>query len=466
MTGSPLIQLHDFTLGQVHVRPAARAIESSRGCFVTEPLVMQLLVELSRKAGQVVTRREIFEYCWGAAPVGDDSLNRIVRELRKTLSLADGDTVLIETVPGAGYCLRLRANGTAAPRDVAEAVQEGLDSIRRGIPEPDYLRLEKVRRAAQLDRTSAAAWGMRALLSRYAAEYAEPAEIAELVADCQASAREALGIDPRQSYALVALATVAPIFGRWLEARSALERVLDDCPNEFVAEHELVIADMATGRVRAALERTNRLIDADPLAACLLYKGIYQRWSSGDLVGMDQLGDRGMHLWPTHAAIWTARFWTLAYTGRIEAAAAMLRDDAVRPHIPQPMLQLLKVVVAAVAEGSPASIDQAAATARDAAASGPARAIAALFALGLLDRVDDSFAVADAYYLRQGAGPVPLHSTKGELATNDLHRRVTQILFTPACAEMRQHPRFARLCDRSGLTSYWEQTGLAPDFLA
>jgi hypothetical protein len=130
------------------------------------------------------------------------------------------------------------------------------------------------------------------------------------------------------------------------------------------------------------------------------------------------------------------------------------------------MLQLLKVVVAAVAEGSPASIDQAAATARDAAASGPARAIAALFALGLLDRVDDSFAVAGAYYLRQGAGPVPLHSTKGELATNDLHRRVTQILFTPACAEMRQHPRFARLCDRSGLTSYWEQTGLAPDFLA
>lgn len=99
MAGSPVAHIHDFRIGPIHVRPAARAIESSKGSFVTEPLVMQLLVELSRKAGRVVTRREIFERCWGSAPVGDDSLNRIVAALRRILSQADGETVWSRRFP-------------------------------------------------------------------------------------------------------------------------------------------------------------------------------------------------------------------------------------------------------------------------------------------------------------------------------------------------------------------------------
>lgn len=470
MAGSPLSHVHDFQLGTVHVRPAARMIESGNGCFVIEPLVMQLLVELSRKAGRVVSRRDIFESCWGSAPVGDDSLNRIVAALRKTLSQADGGTILIETVPGAGYALRLRADRTkvngATRGDVELAIQEGLDSVRAGLPEPDNLRLEVLRRAVLLDPQSAAGWGMRALLCRYAAEYGDAPDVAGFVAECQSSARRALQLDPGQPYALVALATVAPIFGRWCDARMALASIVENAPDEFVANHELVICDMATGRVGAAVTRTNGLIDADPLAACMIYKGIYQRWSAGDLLGMDQLADRGIQLWPTHPAIWTARLWTLAYTGRIEAAAAMLDDEESRPDIPKPTLQLLGTVVAAALRSDPGGAESAAGASRQAAASGPARAITALFALGLLHRVDDAFAVAEGYYLRKGSGPVPVRHTDGEPSINDQHRRVTQILFTPACAEMRGDARFLPLCERAGLVAYWEQTGLQPDFLS
>jgi DNA-binding winged helix-turn-helix (wHTH) protein len=470
MTGTPLTQVHDFYLGSVHVRPSARAVEGSNGCFVTEPLVMQLLVELSRKAGRVVTRREIFDHCWGASAVGDDSLNRIVAALRRTLSLADGGSVLIETVPGAGYALRLGTGegGPAADgarHDVERAIDEGLASVQLGLPEPDHLRLEMLRRAARIDPADAAAWGTRALLCRYAAEYAEPAEVSDFVEECLASARAAISLDERQPQALVALATVAPIFGRWLEARSRLLDIVADRPDEFVANHELVIVDMATGRVKAAVERTDRLIEADPLAACMIYKGIYQHWSSGDLLAMDQLAERGIHLWPTHAAIWTARLWTLAFTGRAEAASAMLEDESVRPEIPAPTLQLLRTVIRAASSGRDEG-DRAFEAARQAAASGPARAISALFAAGLLHRVDDAFAIAQAYYLRQGTGPVPVRRTEGEPSINDQHRRVTQILFTPACAAMRADPRFLPLCERTGLAAYWEQTGLAPDFLA
>jgi tetratricopeptide (TPR) repeat protein len=466
MAGSPLAHVRDFQLGPIRVRPGACAIQGSGGHFVTEPLVMQLLVELSHKAGCVVTRDEIFERCWGSAPVGDDSLNRIVSALRRTLALADGDSVSIDTVRGAGYALRLRPGAEGAGDQVDQVIQEGLDSVRAGLPQADHLRLEMLRRSVLLHPRSSATRGMLALLCRYAAEYADPADVSEFVTECQTSARAALTLDPRQPYALVALATVAPIFGRWLDARSSLMRVIETAPEEFVAQHELVICDMATGMVRCAVSRTDRLIAADPLAACMIYKGIYQRWSAGNLLGMDQLADSAIDLWPTHAAIWTARLWTLAFTGRLKAALSMLDDQAVRPDIPVPTLLLLKNVVAAASHGSIDETDRAAEAARQAAASGPARAISALFALGLLHRVDDAFAVAEAYYLREGSGPVPVRRTRGEPSINDQHRRVTQILFTPACEEMRHDRRFLHLCERTGLVEYWDRTGLQPDFLA
>lgn len=473
MAGLRLEHLPNFNIGHVRVSPAARLIESESGSFTTEPLVMQLLVELSRNAGRVVSRRDIFDRCWGSAAVGDDSLNRIVASLRKALSKADGGSVRIDTVPGAGYALRIRASPGERPfarastgSRVDEACREGLDSIRLGWPEPDNLRIEQLRSAVAAEPADASAWGMLALLTRYAAEYALPGESGDFVVECEESARRALELDGRQPQALVALATVAPLFGRWTDAIARLGQVLARTPGDFTANHEQVIADMATGRVGAAVARLDRLIAADPLAACLVYKGVYQHWSRGNLIGMDQLADRGVHLWPTHPAIWTARLWTLAFTGRIEAALAMVDDEAARPAVPPPALRLLRMVLSAAANGSANALDEAAAVAGQAAQTGPAQAITALFALGLLQRTDDAFALAGAYYLRSGKGPVPVRHTDGEPSVNDQHRRVTQILFTPACAAMRDDARFARLCERVGLLAHWQQTGLAPDFMA
>ena len=38
-----------------------------------------------------------------------------------------------------------------------------------------------------------------------------------------------------------------------------------------------------------------------------------------------------------------------------------------------------------------------------------------------------------------------------EPSVNDQHRRVTQVLFTPAGAGMRSDPRFMEFCERIGL---------------
>jgi hypothetical protein len=129
------------------------------------------------------------------------------------------------------------------------------------------------------------------------------------------------------------------------------------------------------------------------------------------------------------------------------------------------MLSLLQQVLAAAAGGERSRQLQAAAAAVGFAGRGPPQAVAALFALGLLGRTDEAFAVAARYYLQHGKAPVPLHPVGDHPRLNEQHRRLTQILFTPACAEMRADPRFIDLCGSIGLTAFWEQSGITPDYL-
>lgn len=469
--GGSLSDRPDFELGPILVRPALRLLEKANTSVSVEPLVMQLLVTLSRRAGKLVTRAQVFDACWGTAAVGDDSLNRAVAMLRKALRKATGGAVQIETVPARGYVLRLVADeeareGAGDTDVVASEIEAGYDSWRLGLPEPDHLRLELLRRATAKSPESDAAWGMRALLCRQAAEYAEPDDIPSYVEECQSAARRALKLNARQGEALVALVSVAPLFGRWSHTRAALIHALELVPGHIIALHDLAMLEMATGRVRAAKTTMDGLIARDALAACLYYKSMYQHWSVHDLAGLDHISDRAIQLWPSHPAVWVARFWTLAHTGRGHASIAMLDDAATRPLIPEPALRLLRTSVSASLTGGDQMADQATRMCREAAASGPALTLAAINGLGLLGRVDDLFDLSYAYYLLTGRGPVPPRHTKEEPSINDQHRRVTQALFTPACAGMRADSRFMDLCERMGLADYWETTGLSPDFLS
>jgi len=459
----------ELVIGSVRVRPRERIVETPTACVTVEPLVMQLLTALTRRAGQLVTRREIFDRCWGGAPVGDDSLNRIVAALRKALQRAAADWITIETVPATGYVLRLtpRAGEQGIPvqdaDDVRRAIEAALDSWRAGLPEPDHLRLELLRRACALQPDNAQAHGLLALLCRLAAEYAEPGAASIYVAECESSARRALALESHQPEAMTALASVEPLMGRWLDARERLMAIREVHRQHPAATHDLAIVEMATGRVRAAKELMDSLLGADSLAPCYCYKSIYQHWSIGDEAGMDRIADRAIQLWPTHPAVWTARFWTLAYTQRTKAALSMLADAAVRPDLPPPALAFMRQTLLA-AVGAAEERNAALAASIKIAGTGPAQAIASLFTAGLLQSRDAIFEIAEAYYFRTGNAPVPMRHTAEELSVNDQHRRVTQILFTPVFNGMRDDPRFVSICQRAGLSSYWEVSGLRPDF--
>jgi hypothetical protein len=120
----------------------------------------------------------------------------------------------------------------------------------------------------------------------------------------------------------------------------------------------------------------------------------------------------------------------------------MTDDHGLRPKLPAPLLGFLRLILTEAAAPSAGKRGEAVQAAIRLAAKGPTQAVASLFALGLLEAADELFAVADAYYFRAGDVAVPVRHGLDELAVNDQHRRVTQILFTPVFGNVRSEDRF------------------------
>jgi TolB-like protein/Flp pilus assembly protein TadD len=93
----------EFDLGGLRIRPPVRQVESRGGAETLEPRIMQVLVVLGRKRGDVVSRDELIELCWEGRAVSDDAINRCTARIRK-LGEAHDDFRL-ETIPRVGYRL-------------------------------------------------------------------------------------------------------------------------------------------------------------------------------------------------------------------------------------------------------------------------------------------------------------------------------------------------------------------------
>ena len=98
-----------FRLGNLDIDPRAGWVTGPGGRESLAPRVMEVLVLLIGRAGQVVTREQIFAELWPKRVVTDDALTRCIYLLRQQLSRAADDKRyrgLIETLPKRGYRLR------------------------------------------------------------------------------------------------------------------------------------------------------------------------------------------------------------------------------------------------------------------------------------------------------------------------------------------------------------------------
>ena len=115
--------MHGLRLGDFTVYPAAGEMVGPGGREQLDPKVMQVLVALARRAGDVVSRHELLAEVWPGVVVGDDVVSRCIYQLRRHLRQAGGDeryAELVETLPKRGYRLNCE------PTDVLRAPSDAL----------------------------------------------------------------------------------------------------------------------------------------------------------------------------------------------------------------------------------------------------------------------------------------------------------------------------------------------------
>jgi TolB-like protein/DNA-binding winged helix-turn-helix (wHTH) protein len=109
-----------FTLGAVQVLPATREVIANGEREVLEPRVMQVLVALHRRQGEVVSRDELIATCWGGRIVGEDAIHRCGARIRRLAETFGGFS--LQTIPRVGY--RLMETTDQIPISATTAVQD------------------------------------------------------------------------------------------------------------------------------------------------------------------------------------------------------------------------------------------------------------------------------------------------------------------------------------------------------
>jgi DNA-binding winged helix-turn-helix (wHTH) protein len=110
-----------------------------------EPRLMQVLVYLAGTPGEVVTREDLKVSVWQDELLADDSLNRVISDLRRVLEDDPADPRYIETIRGVGY--RLVAPVTAVTPE-APAVATDADQTPKPLWRTGRVRLSLAALAA------------------------------------------------------------------------------------------------------------------------------------------------------------------------------------------------------------------------------------------------------------------------------------------------------------------------------
>jgi Tol biopolymer transport system component/DNA-binding winged helix-turn-helix (wHTH) protein len=122
----------EFQIADWKIQPQLNCVMRGTDLVRLEPKIMQVLVELVSRAGEVLTKEELIRAVWPNTYVGDDALVRCISELRHVFEDDPRSPHVIQTISKIGY--RLIAPVHFTPSPVEESVsppQEDPPSFRR-----------------------------------------------------------------------------------------------------------------------------------------------------------------------------------------------------------------------------------------------------------------------------------------------------------------------------------------------
>ncbi len=269
------------------------------------------------------------------------------------------------------------------------------------------------------------------------------------------------------AFADVAEAAIPPTRGFWLASERSLRAGLKKYPDNLALMRALadVLCDVGRHSEAVALYETVRRRSAPTPG--LYFLEIMSLWCADRMEETDRLVAEAIAIYPTEFALWFAHVYTLMYSGRAPAAVGIIQDLAGRPSgIPASEFDRLLAVAQALATRDPEAIDAVMKAAWLQAKQGAGHAENAIQYASAFARIDDAFAIAEAYYFNTGFVVPEVRFAPEQNTYTPLNERETPFLFAPSTAAMRADKRFSELLDRIGLTMYWRNSGSRPDFLA
>jgi DNA-binding winged helix-turn-helix (wHTH) protein len=327
MTNREVFRFDEFTL-DVAERRLLRGSEVVR----LSPKAHDVLVELVRQEGRLMTKEELLSRIWPEAFVEEGILTVHISALRKALGDEKGTQGYIETVSRLGYRFIARVTtddddkallrAASRPLELYELVGRG----RAHLLSASYFELtdavSSFCKAIEIDPTYAPAHAGLAL-ARCAQALMHAIPHLDAYAQAKASALRALAMDSDCADAQVALGTVM-FFSEWdwPAAERSLRRALDINPDHTEALLQYGSLMEALGKLEEGLRFKQQALARDPRSPSVLVQIAWSYWHQRKYDGALAWAKRALDVDPRHllaGEFLAAAYWKL---GNPEAFSA------------------------------------------------------------------------------------------------------------------------------------------------
>jgi Tfp pilus assembly protein PilF len=292
---------------------------------------MQAFLLLLDADGDVVTRDQLFDQCWGGNLVGNESLNRVMARVKRIPADVAPGFFEIETIPRTGYRISgdilplLQSTPAPAPPSnfsrralfassaaaIAAAGAAGIWLTGRSGSDREFERLMKeaqeavrnlrfddgvtrtLEKAVAIRPKDAKAWGLLALVrSLHAQSLSGGPEERSSIPAAEEAIRKALSIDPREPNALLAMFELQGSTLDWATRDRKLRQIITIDPSNVIAITELVGLLQSAGLNAESWSWNERALRIEPLSADLLGRRALKLWSAWRVAEADKVVDQ------------------------------------------------------------------------------------------------------------------------------------------------------------------------------